>query len=78
MKTLQLNNGGSLSGRIISRDAENTRIATDLMQPTRSILVKNADIKSTRAEPVSTMPSGLLNPLNDDELLDLLAYLKGR
>jgi hypothetical protein len=45
------------------------------MKPTESIELNNASIRRERRELVSTMPSGLLNALNEDELLDLLAYL---
>ena len=75
--TLELAEGRTLSGRIVSRDEQNTRIATDLMRPTESASVSNAAIRKAIAQPVSTMPSGLLNALNEDELLDLVAYLKG-
>ena len=77
MVTLELADGRSLSGRIVSRDEQITRIATDLMRPTESASVSNAAIRKSVAQPVSTMPSGLLNALNEDELLDLVAYLKG-
>ncbi|HZJ13871.1 MAG TPA: c-type cytochrome, partial [Chthoniobacteraceae bacterium] len=73
--TLELADSKSLSGRIVSRDAKHTRIATNLMRPTESIEVDNASVRRVRPEPVSTMPSGLLNALNENELLDLLAYL---
>lgn len=75
MTTLELADGKTLSGRIVSRDERTTRIATELMRPTKSTAVPNESILRTRAEPVSTMPSGLLNALNEDELLDLVAYL---
>ena len=75
--TLELTDGRTLSGRMVSRDEQNTRIATDLMRPTESASVSNAAIRKSVAQPVSTMPSGLLNALNEDELLDLVAYLKG-
>lgn len=75
MTTLELADGKTLSGRIVSRDERTTRIATELMRPTQSTAVRNADIRRERPEPVSTMPSGLLNALNEDELLDLVAYL---
>ena len=75
MTTITLADGTSLSGRIVSRDSSAVRIATDLMQPTKSRSVPTETIKSMRAEPVSTMPPGLLNALNEKELLDLLAYL---
>jgi putative heme-binding domain-containing protein len=73
--TLELVNGSTLSGRIVSRGTTTTRIAPNLMKPTESIELNNASIRRERREPVSTMPSGLVNSLNEDELLDLLAYL---
>ncbi len=75
--TLELADGRTLSGRIVSRDEQTTRIATDLMRPTESVSVSSATIRKTIPQPVSTMPTGLLNALNEDELLDLVAYLKG-
>lgn len=77
MVTLELADGRELSGRIVSRDEQNTRIATNLMRPTESDTVSNSKIRQTITHPVSTMPSGLLNVLNEHELLDLVAYLKG-
>jgi putative heme-binding domain-containing protein len=77
MVSLELADGRTLSGRIVSRDEQITRIATDLMRPTESEAVPNGTIRKATAHPVSTMPSGLLNALNEDELLDLVAYLKG-
>lgn len=75
MTTLELADGRTLSGRIVARDEVTIRIATELMRPTQSISVSNQQVRRERAEPVSTMPSGLLNALNEDELLDLVAYL---
>jgi putative heme-binding domain-containing protein len=77
MVTLELADGRELSGRIVSRDEQTTRIATNLMRPTESDTVSNSKIRLAITHPVSTMPSGLLNALNEDELLDLVAYLKG-
>lgn len=42
------------------------------------ILVKTADIKSIEESPISQMPEGLLNALNDNEVRDLVAYLLSR
>jgi putative heme-binding domain-containing protein len=42
------------------------------------ILVKTADVKSIEPSPVSQMPDDLSLQLDDDELLDLLAYLMSR
>ena len=45
------------------------------MRPSQSRAIANESIRSSTAVPVSTMPSGLLDPLNAEEVLDLLAYL---
>jgi hypothetical protein len=37
--------------------------------------IPNDAIRRVRPEPVSTMPSGLLNALSEDEVKDLIAYL---
>ncbi len=38
-------------------------------------VVKQADIESIEASPISQMPTGLINSLNAEELRDLIAYL---
>ena len=72
---IETSDGNSVSGRMVSRDSTVTHIATDLMRPSQSIVIPNASIISSTPVPVSTMPSGLLDLLNPNELLDLLAYL---
>ena len=39
------------------------------------IKVAKGDIKSRRPSPTSIMPGGLLNTLDKEQILDLLAYL---
>jgi putative heme-binding domain-containing protein len=75
MMLLKTNDGQTHSGRILSRDDEATRLAPNLMRPSQTIAVPNNLITSEQALPVSIMPSGLVNALNEDELLDLVAYL---
>ena len=72
---IETSDGNSVSGRIISHDSNTTHIATDLMRPSRSVAFPNTSIRARTAVPVSTMPSGLINLLNQDELLNLLAFL---
>ncbi|MEO6005818.1 MAG: c-type cytochrome [Opitutus sp.] len=67
--------GQTYSGRVLSRDADATRVATNLMRPSQTIAIPNNHIVSEEALPVSVMPSGLVDLLNEAELLDLLAYL---
>ena len=75
MMLLTTKEGRSHSGRIVSRDDDSTRIAPNLMRPGQTVAVPNDAIMSEQALPVSIMPSGLVNTLNADELLDLMAYL---
>jgi putative heme-binding domain-containing protein len=72
---LDLASGESQAGLVVSRDEKSTRVATDIMRPARSIEIANADILRLTPVAVSTMPSGLLNALNEGELRDLLSYL---
>ncbi len=43
--------------------------------PDDKTLVKVASVKSRQTYPVSLMPPGLINGLNEEELKDLVAYL---
>jgi putative heme-binding domain-containing protein len=67
--------GRTHSGRIVSQDAESIQMATNLMRPTQAMAIDAREVEAVHWVPVSTMPSRLLNTLNEDELLDLLAYL---
>ena len=75
MTTLHLIDGTAVSGRVISRDATTTRIATNLMRPNQSKDIDNSEVRQVRHEPVSTMPSGLVDALNPEELRQLVAFL---
>ncbi len=45
---------------------------------TKPITVKASEVDSKKPSPISQMPANLLDPLNKDEMLDLLAYLLSR
>src|SRR5690606_22694350 len=66
MTILTTNSGESYSGRIIARDAQHIRIATNLLRPSQSIELEASSIETEQALPVSTMPRDLLNPLNEE------------
>ena len=74
---LAMKNGDSLTGRVHSRDADKTTLAPNVLKPNLTRSIRNADIASITPLPVSTMPPGLLNTLNEEEVLDLIAYLAG-
>ena len=52
------------------------RWTSDLNAP--PVTVKRSNVASTKPSPISQMPEGLINTLNREELLDLLAYLISR
>jgi putative heme-binding domain-containing protein len=66
------------SGRIVSENAEQLSILTDPEDATKIVDVKRSDIEEVTPSNVSLMPKDLLNVLNQDEVLDLLAYLMSR
>lgn len=62
-------------GKLMGEENGSLLIATSPLDPTLTTLVKKDDVTSTSPMKVSVMPPGLLNPLNQDELLDLIAYM---
>jgi len=52
------------------------KLATDPLAPTRLTEILKADIEASEESPLSFMPEGLLDTLDRDEVLDLLAYLR--
>ena len=73
--TFKLKNGNEVAGRIANLSGDSYRIITDLMAPGAMTSIKTNEIKSTEPTPVSMMPPGLLNMLEDEDILDLLAYI---
>lgn len=70
--------GKSYTGRIVSENDEQISILTDPEDSTKIVDIAKSDIEETVPSKVSIMPSGLLKTLNQDEVLDLLAYLLSR
>ncbi|MCA9181545.1 MAG: c-type cytochrome, partial [Planctomycetales bacterium] len=70
-----LDNGTVITGRPASVGANVLTIETNAL-PTQTIQVKRDEIEQTSQAEISPMPSGLVNVLTLDEILDLIAYLK--
>ncbi|MDG2169149.1 MAG: c-type cytochrome [Opitutales bacterium] len=75
LTTVTLESGDVLSGRIHSRDASQIMLASNALNPTQIESIPNSDIESIVLLAVSSMPPGLLAPLNEEEVLDLIAYI---
>ncbi len=71
-----LRDGRQLSGRIVNLVEDGLHLASDLSDPSNVSRLANADIVAITASSVSLMPPGLLTLLSDEEILDLLAFLR--
>jgi putative heme-binding domain-containing protein len=67
--------GRTLSGQVVSRDSEKLTMATNLRRPSQTTSIPLSDIDAEHPTTISTMPEDSLDPLNLDEVLNLLAYL---
>jgi putative heme-binding domain-containing protein len=70
--------GKVVVGRITNFDGDEIHINTNMADPTALEIVLRPEIEELRPSTVSMMPSGLLNTLNEQELLDLMAFLLSR
>lgn len=70
---LALENGTTIIGIIRTEDSGTLKIVAGTPPKEHEIPTKNVD--SRRASPFSIMPNGLLNTLDKEQILDLLAYL---
>ncbi|MEM8486853.1 MAG: c-type cytochrome [Bacteroidota bacterium] len=70
-----LNDGGTAVGRIISQDEAAYVINQNPYDPAQKSTIAKADVANTKPSPASIMPAGLLNRLNAEEVMDLVAYL---
>ncbi len=68
--------GESVSGRIIDENAERLVVMPNPTSAESLEEVRIADIASRTPSKLSPMPTGLLNNLTTEEILDLLAYIE--
>jgi hypothetical protein len=68
--------GRVVTGVIVQEDAQEYRVATNLLTPHTLTRIRKAELDEKIASTVSPMPEGLLNVLTKDEILDLHAYVE--
>jgi putative heme-binding domain-containing protein len=72
--TVIVTGGGQVyHGLIVYESPETTMLQTD---PDTTVRITNTDASSVRRSTQSLMPTGLLDPLSDQDLSDLYAYLQ--
>ncbi len=75
-RMVEKKDGGVLVGRIVGEENGILTISANPLVPTDLTQVKKDDVATNKVYPISMMPPGLLNSMNPDEVLDLLAYLQ--
>jgi putative heme-binding domain-containing protein len=70
--------GKTITGRISNFGGGKIVVNTNMLDPTAMVDIDPQDIDELETASVSMMPSGLLNTLNEEELLDLFAFLLSR
>jgi putative heme-binding domain-containing protein len=68
--------GRVVIGRVINMNGNQLQVLTNMLDPSALARVNRDDIETTRPSKTSMMPSGLLDTFNDDEIADLIAYLR--
>ena len=72
---IEMKDGSLVVGRVVVEENGKLFVMTSALAPDVLATVAAADIKSRKPFNISMMPPGLINALNKDELLDLLAYI---
>jgi putative heme-binding domain-containing protein len=70
--------GKTYTGKVVSDTPKGVVILTDPEDSTKVVEIKRDDVEEVKASPVSLMPNDLLKTLNENEVLDLMAYLLSR
>ena len=70
--------GKTVNGRIVSENDQQISVLTDPEDSTKIVDIRKDEIDEIIPSKVSLMPGNLLKPLNQEEVLDLLAYLLSR
>ena len=75
---IQTIHGKVVVGRIVNLAGDVMRVNTDMLDPNAQEAVDRREIEAMIPSKTSMMPKGLLNTLNQNEVLDLMAFLLSR
>jgi putative heme-binding domain-containing protein len=70
--------GKIYTGRVVGDSKETLSVLIDPEDITKVVEINKSDVDDVAPSQLSLMPKDLLKSLNEDELLDLLAYLMSR
>ncbi|MEK6258421.1 MAG: c-type cytochrome [Planctomycetota bacterium] len=75
---VETKDGKSYTGKLVNDTKDSITLVIDPENATKTVEIKKDNIEEQQASTVSLMPKDLLKTLNEDEALDLLAYLMSR
>jgi putative heme-binding domain-containing protein len=77
---IRTTDGRTVTGRIINLSGDGLTVNTDMLNPGQggSTSVRKSEVEAMQPSQTSMMPNGLLDTMNQDEVLDLLAFLLSR
>ncbi|MGB5429448.1 hypothetical protein [Eudoraea sp.] len=70
-----LDNDKKIAGRILSESSDSIKILPNPLNTSYTVQLAKSSVLKQDLSPISPMPSGLLNRLNEKEISDLFAYL---
>lgn len=68
--------GRVVVGRVVNMRANVLQVMTNMLDPAKQTTVNRDEVEATRPAEVSMMPAGLLDTFTEDEIVDLIAYLR--
>ncbi len=71
-----LSTGKVVVGRVVNLNSDKIMVCENMLEPGNLTTVIRDEIEETLVSKTSMMPNGLINTLNKDEVLDLIAYLQ--
>ncbi|MFM8934275.1 MAG: c-type cytochrome, partial [Gemmataceae bacterium] len=75
---IETHSGKVLTGKVVSETPSALVLVTDPEDSTKVMEIRKSDVESIKPSPVSLMPAKLIDGLNQNEVLDLLAYMLSR
>lgn len=71
-----LEDGRLIEGRVINLNGDNLMVLTDMFDPSRLENINRKTVEQMQPSPNSMMPEGLLNTFTEEDILDLMAFLR--
>jgi putative heme-binding domain-containing protein len=70
-----MKNNEVLTGVVVNLNGDRVTINTDMFDPNQRVNISRSQVESIEPSKVSPMPPGLLNMMQKDEIMDLVAYI---